>query len=71
MSYSDCGSEPFSYGVIVVNCTGSLVVEVFYCHDQVGIDVIQPHGSPQSLVPDPVKCLLEVYEYVVEVLLML
>jgi len=44
--YSDCGSKPFSYGVIGVDCTGGLVIEAFCCLDQVGIDVLQLYGSP-------------------------
>ena len=38
--YSNCGSEPFPYVVVEVDCTGGLVVEAFYGSDQVGISVI-------------------------------
>ena len=37
--HSSCGSEPFSY-VVMVHCAGCLVVEAFYGSDQVVIDVI-------------------------------
>ena len=46
LAYSNCGSEPFSYIVVMVECAGRLVVEAFYGSDQVGIDVMQPHGCP-------------------------
>ena len=44
--YSNSGSEPFSYAVVKVDCTGRLVVEALCGTDQIGIDVIQPHGCP-------------------------
>ena len=39
--------------------------------DKVGIDVVLLHGCSQSCMPNPVKGLLEVYEDMVEVLLVL
>ena len=39
--------------------------------DKVCTDVVLLHGCPQSCMPIPVKGLLEVYEDMVEVLLML
>ena len=39
--------------------------------DKVGIDVVLLHGCSQSCMPNPAKGLLEVYEDVVEVLLVL
>ena len=39
--------------------------------DKVGADVFFFHGCPQSCMPNSVKCLLEVYEDMVEVLLVL
>ena len=39
--------------------------------DKVCADVVLLHGCPQSCMLNPVECLLEVYEYMVEVLLML
>ena len=71
MAHSNCGSEPFSNVVVLVDCTGRLVVEVFYGSDQVVIDVIQPHGCPQSCMPNSVERLLEVHEDVVKALLVL
>ena len=44
---------------------------VFDDWDKVGADVILLHGCPQSCMPKPVEGLLEVYEDVVEVLLVL
>ena len=61
MEHSNCGSEPFSYVVVMVDCAGHLV-EAFYGSDQVGIDVIQPHGCQQSCMPNSVERLLEVHE---------
>ena len=39
--------------------------------DKVGADVVLLHGCPQSCMPNPVECLFEVYEDMVEVLLVL
>ena len=39
--------------------------------DKVGIDVVPLHGRPQSCMPNHVGGLLEVYEDIVEVLLVL
>ena len=39
--------------------------------DKVGADVVLLYGCPQSRMPNPVKGLLEVYEDMVEVLLVL
>ena len=62
---------PFSNVVVMVDCTGRLVVEAFYGLDQVVIDVIQPHGCPQNCMPNFVERLLEVYENMVKALLVL
>ena len=62
MAHPNCGSEPFSSVVVMVDCISRLVIEAFYGSDQVVIDVIQPHGCPQSCMPNSVKCLLEVNE---------
>ena len=48
-----------------------LVIEVFDDSDKVGADVLLLHGCPQSCTPNPVEGLLEVYEDMVEVLLVL
>ena len=71
LSHSNCGSEPVSYAVISVVCTGGFVVQILYQFGQIAIDVVQLHGGPQCCMPNPVKCLLEVHKNVVEVLLML
>ena len=55
------GTEPVS----------GLVIEVFDDSDKVGADVVLLHGYPQSCKPNPVEGLLEVYEDMVEVLLLL
>ena len=39
--------------------------------DKVGADVVLLHGCPQSCMPNPVEGLHEVYEDMVEVLLVL
>ena len=71
MAHSNCGSEPFSNVVVMVDCAGRLVVEAFYGTDQVVIDAIQPHCCPQSCMPYSVERLLEVHEDMVKALLVL
>ena len=71
MAYTNCGSEPFSYFVVMVDCAGRLVLEAFYGSGQVVIDVIQPYGCPRSCVTNSVERLLEVHEDMVKVLLLL
>ena len=71
MPHSTCGSEPFSYAAVTVDCDGRLVVEAFYGSDQVIIDIIQPHGCPQSCMSKPVERFLEVHKDMVEALLVL
>ena len=68
MAHSNCGSEPFSSVVVMVDCAGRLVVEAFYGSDQVVIDVVQPHGCPQSCMPNSVERLLEVHKDMVKAL---
>ena len=48
-----------------------LVIEVFDDLGKVCADAVLFHGCPQSCMPNPVEDLLEVYEDMVEVLLML
>ena len=48
-----------------------LVIEVFDDLDKVCADVVFLHGCPQSCTQNPVKGLLEVYEDMVELLLVL
>ena len=71
MAHSNCGSELFSNIVVMVDCAGCFVLEAFYGSDQVVIDVTQPHGCPQSCMPNSVKRLLEVHEDMVKALLVL
>ena len=53
------------------HCTSGLVIEVSDDSDKVGADVVLFQGGPQSCLPNPVEGLLEVYEDMVEVLLVL
>ena len=39
--------------------------------DKVGADVVPLHGCPERCIPNPFEGLVEVYEYMVEVLLVL
>ena len=71
MSYSNCYSEPVSYAAVEEDGTSGLVIEVFDDLDKVGADVVLLYGCPQSFIPNPVEGLLEVYEDMVEVLLVL
>ena len=59
-----------SYAAVEEDGTSGLVIEVFDDLDKVGADIVLPHGCPQSCMPNPVECLHEVYEDVVEVLLL-
>ena len=64
-------SELVSYASVEEDCVSSLVIEVFVDSDKVGTDVILLHGCLESCIPNPVEGLLEVYEDVVQVLLVL
>ena len=55
----------------MTDCADRLVIEAFYGSDQVGTDVIQPHGRPQSRMPNSYESLLEVHEDMAMVLLVL
>ena len=46
-------------------------MEVFDDSDKVGADVVFLHDCPQSCMPNPVEVLLEVYNDMVDVLLVL
>ena len=70
-SDSNCCSEPVSYAAVEEDGTSGLVIEVFDDLDKVCADVVLLHGCPQSCMPNPVEGLLEVYEDMVEVLLVL
>ena len=59
------------YAAVEEDGTSSLVIEVFDDSDTVCADVVLLHGCLQSCMLNPVEGLLEVYEDMVEVLLML
>ena len=63
--------EPVSYAVAEEDCTSGLIIEIFDDLDKVGADVVLLHDCPRSCKPNPVKGLLEVYEDMVDVLLVL
>ena len=63
--------EPVPYAAVKEYCTSGLYTEVFDDSDKVGTGIVLLHGCPQSCVTNPVKGLLEVYEDIVEVLLVL
>ena len=48
-----------------------IVIEVFDDSDKVGADVVLLYGCSQSCMPNPVEGLFEVYEDMVEILLVL
>ena len=60
-----------SYAAVEVDGTSGLVIEVFDDSDEVRADVVLLHDCPRSCKPNPVKGLLEVYEDMVDVLLVL
>ena len=68
---SNCCSEPVFYAAVEEDGISGLVIEVFDDLDKVGADVVLLHGYPQSCMPNTVEDLLEVYEDMVEVLLVL
>ena len=51
--------------------TSGLVIEVFDDLDKVCADVVLLHGCPQSCMSNPTEVLFEVYENIVEVMLVL
>ena len=71
MSDSNCCPESVSYAAVEEGGTSGLVIEVFDDSGKVCADVVLLHGCPQSCMPNPVESLLEVYEDMVEVLLVL
>ena len=71
LSDSNCCLEPVSYAAVEKDGTSGLVTDVFDDSDKVGADVALLHGCQQSCMPNPVEGLLEVYEDMVAVLLVL
>ena len=63
--------EPAFYAAVEEDCTSGLVIEVFDDSVKVGADVVLLLDCSQSCMPNPVRGLLEVYEDMVEVLLVL
>ena len=63
--------EPVFYAAVEEDGTSCLVIEVFDDSDKVGADAVHLHGCPQSCMPNPVEGLPEVYEDMVEVLVVL
>ena len=63
-------SGPVSYTAVEEDGTSGLVIEVFDDLNKVCADVFI-RGCPQSCMPNPVEGLLEVYEDMVAVLLVL
>ena len=57
--------------ILLLKRSSGLVIEVFDDSDKVGADVVLLHSCPQSCMPNPVEGFLEVYEEMVEVLLVL
>ena len=53
------------------DCIGGLVIEALDDQDNIDTDIVLLHGCPQSSMPNPVEGLLEVYEDMAEVLLVL
>ena len=67
----NCCSEPVSYAAVDEDGTSGLVIEVSGNLDKVCADVVLLHGCQQSCMPNPVEGLLEDYEDMVDVLLVL
>ena len=64
-------SEPVSYAAVEEDGASGLDIEAFDDLDKVCADVILLHGCQQSCMPNPVQGLIEVYEDMVEILLVL
>ena len=60
-----------SYTAVEEDCTDGLFIEVFGDSDKVGTNVVLLHSCPQSWMLNPVEGLLEVYEDIIEALLVL
>ena len=63
--------EPVSYAAVEEDGASGLVIEVFGDLYKVCADVVPLHRCPQSRMPNPVEGLLEVYEDMEQVLLVL
>ena len=63
---SSCCLEPVFFAAVEEYYTSGLVIEVLMTQIKLAF-----HGCPQSFMPNPVRGLLEVYEDMLEVLLVL
>ena len=63
--------KPVSYAADEEDCTSGFVIEVFDDSEKGGADVVLLHDCPRSCMQNPVEGLLEVYEDILEVLLVL
>ena len=61
----------FSYAAVEKDGTSGPAIEVFDDLDKVAAEVVLLRGCPQSCMQNPVEGLPEVYEDMVEVLLVL
>ena len=59
------------YAAVEEDGTDGLTIQAYVDPDKVGADVVLLHNCPQSCMPNPIKGLLEVCKYIVEVLLVL
>ena len=71
MLNSYCRSKPISYAVVEDYCTGGIVILVFNGSDKLGANAVLPHGSAQGRMPYRIKGLPEIYEDMIQALLML
>ena len=67
----NCCSEPVSSAAVEEDDTGGLFIEVFDDSNKVGADVVLLHDCHKAACQTLVEDLLEVYEDMVEVLLVL
>ena len=65
------GVQLLSCAAVEEDCTSGLVIEVFDDSYNVGANVVLLRDCPRSCMPNPVEDLLEVYEGMVDVLLVL
>ena len=63
--------ESFSNVFVEVNDTACLAVEVPYDADGVNADIVVVHCCPECSMLHSIECLLQVYKYMIEILLML
>ena len=64
MNLSFCAAIP-------LKCTYSIVVQVLSGANYICNEVVLPHGGPKGYISYPVKCIFEICEDMVQLLLML